>query len=136
MNPKKPKTFIKPTAESLGASETLVDDVVSFFWNAVRKELSSMESPSVSVANIGTFKVRYGRIEQLQKKYTTTLEKMSMDKMTFDKHTVQNIAKEKLDKLAKLKELMEEEYKRKQEVKQKREEYVQNKSVEEQGSDT
>lgn len=131
MNPKKPKIFIKPTAEALGMSETAVEDVVTFFWIAVKKELSSLESPSISVANIGTFKVRYNRIERLQKKYNTYLERLSADSMTFDKHTSQNVSKEKLEKLAEIKKLMEEEYERKQEVKQKRKEYVQNKSMEE-----
>ena len=131
MNPKKPKQFIKPTAESLGKPETLVSDVVSFYWAAVRKELYSLETPSVTVTNLGTFKARYKRIEVLEKKYNNFLKDTSMDKMTFDKHNVQSKSAAKLKKLEELRTKMQEEYERKAQIKQQREEYVTNKTMEE-----
>lgn len=131
MNPKKHKEFIKPTAEKLDHSETLVDDVISFYWNAVRKGLSALDSPSIAVSNLGTFKVRYNKIAYMQYKYQTYLDNLETDKMTFNKHSVQNIALKKLEGLENVKAMMEEEFARKKEVKTKRKEYVNNKTLEE-----
>ena len=131
MNPKKPKEFIKPTAETLNVSETLVDDVVGFYWSAVRKALSDIEGPSVAVTNLGTFKVRYNKIPLLEKRYQNYLDNLESENMTFNKHTLQNISKTKLDSLKEVKEQMEAEYQRKQEVRTKRREYVNKKSLEE-----
>jgi hypothetical protein len=136
MNPKKPKHLIKPTADALDLSETLVDDIVGFYWSAVRKALSDLESPSITVTNLGTFKVRYNKIDQVQTKYNNYLQKLEAEKMTFNKHAIQNTSKEKLDKLADLKVKMECEFQRKKEVQTKRTEYVNNKGMEEQREDT
>lgn len=130
MTPKKPKAFIKPTADALGEVESLVDTAVSFFWSAVRKELSSLDSPSVTVPNLGTFKARYKRIPLLERKYNGYIRKFSSDEMTFDIHASQNTAALKLDKLARLREQMEDEYQRQRETKEKRIAYVNNKSME------
>ena len=130
MNPKKPKEFIKPTADALKVSETLVDDVTAFYWSQVRKALSDIESPSITVTNLGTFKVRYNKIGILETKYTNYLANLEADRMTFNKHAIQNMSKQKLEALDSVRKQMEEEHKRKQEVKIKRQEYVNNKTME------
>jgi len=131
MNPKKPKDFIKPTADELKVSEALVDNVVGFYWAAVRKALSDIESPSVTVTNLGTFKVRYNKISAIQKKYDNHLENLVTNKMTFNKHAIQNNAKFKLDRLTAVKAEMQEEFERKKVVAKKRKDYVDNKALEE-----
>ena len=133
MTPKKPKHFIKPTAERLELPESIVNDIVSFYWTTVRKELSNLESPSVTVTNLGTFKVRYNKIAVLEKKYNNYLNALTPESMTFNKHTIQNVSREKLDNLEKIRAQMEEGFNRKKEVKEKRKAYVTDKSVEEQG---
>jgi hypothetical protein len=130
MSPKKPKDFIKPTAEALGQSETLVDDVVGFYWVSVRKALSELESPSITVTNLGTFKARYNKIPILEKRYQIYLDNLEADNMTFNKHTIQNISKKKLAGLDSLRKQMESEHKRKQEVKTKRKQYIDGKTLE------
>jgi hypothetical protein len=130
MSPKKPKDFIKPTAESLEVSESIVDDVVSFYWSSVRKALSDMEGPSITVANLGTFKARYKKIPALEKKYQHYLNNMSLESMTFNKHTVQKLAQTKLEGLKRIQEQMEEDYQRKLETREKRKNYVTNQDLE------
>ena len=130
MNPKKPKDFIKPTAESLEESEALVDDVVGFYWSTVRRALSELEGPSITVTNLGTFKVRYKRIPVLEQRYQMYLDNLEVDHMTFNKHTLQNISKEKLESLARVRKQMEEEYQRKQEKKEERKKYIDEKNME------
>lgn len=130
MNPKKPKDFIKPTAEELGHSETLVDNVTGFYWSTVRKALSELESPSIAVTNLGTFKVRYKKIQALEKRHQIYLDNLEADHMTFNKHTLQNISKKKLEGLENIKKQMEAEFKRKQEVRTKRKKYIDEKALE------
>jgi len=136
MNPKKPKELIKPTAETLEVSEALVDDVVGFYWRAVRKALSDIESPSITLYNLGTFKVRYKKIPLMEKKYNNYLNNLEAENMTFNKHTLQNISKTKLESLSAVKLAMEAEYQRKQEVRTKRNEYVTKKDLDQQVEDT
>ena len=127
MNPLKPKDFIKPTAESLELSESIVGDVIDFYWSNVRKALSDIEGPSITVTNLGTFKVRYNKISLLEKKYQHYLdnsEEISMEKMTFNKHALQKLSKMKLERLKAVKEELEVEHARKHEVKLKRQAYV------------
>lgn len=135
MTPKKPKEFIQPTAEDLGLSDSLVDDVTSFYWSAVRKALSEMKGPLIKVVNIGTFKARYKRIPLIEKKYHHYLANLESDKMTFNKHTLQNQSKLKLEALSRIRKQMEDEFERKAEVRTKRKEYVNNKALEEQKED-
>lgn len=136
MTPKKPKEFIKPTADSLEVSEGIVDDVISFYWSSVRKALSDMEGPSITVANLGTFKARYKKISSLEKKYQHYLTNMSLESMTFNKHTVQKIAQSKLEGLKRIQDELEEEYQRKLETREKRTNYVTNKNLEGEGENT
>jgi len=131
MTPKTPKDFTKPTAEALELPQGLVDDIVSFYWSAVRKALSEMESPSITVANLGTFKVRYNKISRIEQKYNTYLENLTLESMTFNQHTVQNISKHRLERLEVIRQEMEDEYARKEEVRLKRKAYVTNKNLEE-----
>lgn len=135
MNPKKPKEFIKPTADALGISEALTDDAVGFYYATVRKALSELESPSVTVTNLGIFKVRYNKIPKLEKKYQRYLDNLEVDHMTFNKHTLQNISKKKIESLDGVRKLMEAEFQRKQEVRTKRKEYVTKKTMAKQGED-
>ena len=134
MNPKKPKDFIKPTAEDLELSESIVGDIVDFYWSSIRKALSNIEGSSITVTNLGTFKVRYKKISVLEGKYQhylDNLDEISMEKMTFNKHALQNLSKMKLERLQQVRTDLEEERERKQEMKLKRQEYVTNKDLEE-----
>lgn len=131
MSPKKPKDFIKPTAEALGEPAALIDDVVNFYWSAVRRALSEFEGPSITVTNLGTFKARYNRIPKVKVKYENYINKLTLENMTFNKHTIQNSSKIKLENLAAMKVMMEDEFKRKEEVKIKRRKYVTDKALEE-----
>jgi hypothetical protein len=134
MNPKKPKEFVKPTADTLELSESVVGDVIDFYWSSVRKALSDIEGSSITITNLGTFKVRYKKISVLEgkyKHYLNNLDDVSMEKMTFNKHALQNLSKMKLERLQAVREELEAERARKHEVKLKRQEYVTNKNLEE-----
>jgi nucleoid DNA-binding protein len=132
MRPKKAKEFIKPTALNMNLSESMVEDVISFYWSAIQKALSNIESASVTVAGLGIFKVRVKKIKKLQARYTKYLENTDPESMTFNKHSVKKLAEFKLERLSIIEKDLEKERKKKEEVKLKRAEYVANKTMEKQ----
>lgn len=130
MRPKKAKEFIKPTALNMGLSESMVEDVISFYWSAIQKALSNVESASVTVASLGIFKVRVNKIKKLQARYTKYLENTNPESMTFNKHSVKKLAEFKLERLSVIEKDLDKERKKKEEVKIKRAKYVADKNLE------
>lgn len=53
----------KLVARELGKDEKLVDSVNDFYWKAVRKKLSGLESTSVSLKHIGTITTSKRKID-------------------------------------------------------------------------
>jgi len=136
MRPKKAKEFIKPTALNMGLSESMVEDVISFYWSAIQKALSNVESASVTVASLGIFKVRVNKIKKLQARYTKYLENTNPESMTFNKHSVKKLAEFKLERLSVIEKDLDKERKKKEEVKIKRAKYVADKNLEKQREDS
>ena len=115
---RKPKDFIKPTAEALGHSEKLVDDITSFYWQQVRYQLSHPTNIALTVANLGMFKIKPWKLDQFVIKYQKIVDHTELD--TYQKFAaVKQLEKRKLiiDKL--ILQVKEQELK-KQSVKEKR----------------
>lgn len=131
MNPKKAKELIKPTAEELGLPEALVKDSVDFYWEHVRKSLSELKKSKVSVASIGTFSINPKKLVGLKEKYKTIAERMNTD--TFNKFTAKKEIEKKLENIETIFDEINDNVKRKQEIKQKRkdDEAINNRSLEE-----
>jgi nucleoid DNA-binding protein len=129
MNPKKPKEFVKPTADELELPEQLVEDIASFYWSSLAKSLNNIESASVRVTGLGTFNVRVKRIKKLQGRYNKYLDEAAPERMTFSKHSAKRIAEFKLGRLEEIEKHLEQERERREEVKQKRKEYVNSKNM-------
>jgi len=55
MIPKKSSILYKPVAEELNISETLVEDLISFYYKEVRFHLSSLSHPRINVDGLGQF---------------------------------------------------------------------------------
>lgn len=69
MNPKKAKTLYKEVATDLGFDETLVKDVLDFYWQSVRKSMSGLEAPRLEIINLGTFEVMAKPLEEKIQSY-------------------------------------------------------------------
>lgn len=120
MLPRKAKEFIKPTAEKLGCSEQLVDDVRSFYWQQVRSSLSNPDSIGVMVADFGSFNIKPWKLNQFIVKYERIVQNTDLN--TFQKFAaVKQLEKKKLI-IDKLIEQVAELKQKKQTVKEKRNE--------------
>ena len=99
MKPKKSKKFIKITSEDLDIKESLVQDVVDFYWKKIRVSLSNLEHIKVNILNLGSFKIRKSKIKLVKNKYEKYIKNLEVESMTFDKHVTKNITKEKIKNL-------------------------------------
>lgn len=130
MKPKKSKKFIKITSEDLDIKESLVQDVVDFYWKKIRVSLSNLEHIKVNILNLGSFKIRKSKIKLVKNKYEKYIKNLEVESMTFDKHVTKNITKEKIKNLENIEREIEEYHKRKTKIKKLREEYINNKNLE------
>lgn len=70
LNPKKANVLIPKVAEKLSLPTPLVEDVVNYYWQEVRRNMSSLSHSRVHIANFGDFVIKHweiaSKIEQLE----------------------------------------------------------------------
>lgn len=139
MRPKKAKQFIPVTSEKVGIDVSVVEDVLSFYWQEVRKNLSSLNHVRVHLTNLGDFTIKHWKLEEKLESlsnWKTLNEELGKQKLN-ERYKVE----ENLTNLNTVKQLMDEENQRKDFIKlhkrksnESKEQHIQN--MEEQGSDT
>ena len=139
MKPKKSKELLPVVAKELEISEHLVKEITDYYWQEVRKSLSSLKHARIHITNLGDFTIKSwkidGKIEMLEKFEETNRQK-GLQQMTARFKTVETLFDLKAIKL-----LMDEEKQRKDFIKlhktksnESKREY--NKDLEDKGSDT
>lgn len=121
MIPKSHKIFIKPTADETGFSEVLVSDVVGFYYSELRRLLNDIDSVSIKIEKLGTFKVKPKEIRRLRARLSTHLNALK-DPETFNQMRIKKDLEDKLQKIDRISKIIKEEYERKQQIKEKRNE--------------
>ena len=115
MKPKKSKDLLPIVAQQLQISEHLVKEITEYYWQEVRKSLSSLKHARIHVTNLGDFTIKSwkidGKIEMLEKFEETNRQK-GLQQMTARFKTV-----ETLYDLKTVKKLMDEEKQRKDFIK-------------------
>jgi nucleoid DNA-binding protein len=139
LKPKKAKQLLPEVAESVGLPEQTVKDITDFYWQEIRKSLSSLKHTRVHITNLGDFTIKHWKIDDK----ISILEKF---KENFKQRGLQETVTrfrtdEKLFDLKAMKKMVEEESQRKDFIKlhklQSHESNRQhNKDMEEQGSDS
>lgn len=115
MNPRKAKEFIPDVANSLGHSEDLVDAVVRFYWQEVRKALSSIKHQRVHIANLGDFIIKHWKVDEKIKRLEQWEE--SNKQKGLQQMTARFKTAESLFDLKNLKNTMKDEEQRKEFIK-------------------
>jgi len=125
MIPKKSSILYKPVAEELNISETLVEDLISFYYKEVRFHLSSLSHPRINVDGLGHFVAKSFFIEKTIPRLTNKL--MIHDTSTFNAYFSKKQSELKLKNLIALKLKIDEEVNRKTEFKKiKNEGFIKN----------
>lgn len=110
MRPTKAKTFIPKVAEQTGLSQEVVDAIISFYWQEVRKSLSGLKHSRVHITNLGDFTIKHWKLDEKIAKLERFEEynrQRGLQQMTARFKTV-----ETLFDLRALKQIMEEEKQR------------------------
>lgn len=129
LNPKKAKTFILPTAKKLNVDSELVENLMDYYWKEVRKALSELKAPRVTIANFGSFRIKSWKLDEQRLKYQYYLDK-TVDDMTFATHKIKSDIEKRVNEIDALKVIVLDDAERKQQVKDKRNGKVDNNSLE------
>jgi nucleoid DNA-binding protein len=118
LNPKKPNQLIKEVSKELDLPQSQVDDIVSFYWAAVRKYMEAGEEPLLDVENLGLFYVKRTSLnKQIQKneEYLKFLNPANISRFNFYIET-----QKKLKRFKALTEKMDINVQAKKDFKQKK----------------
>lgn len=63
MRPRKAKEFIPEVAKDTALNEEAVSAIVSYYWQEVRKSLSSLKHPRIHVSNLGDFVTKHWKLD-------------------------------------------------------------------------
>jgi nucleoid DNA-binding protein len=106
MVPTKATNLIKPVADELDISEEMLDDMVTFYYNNLRKTLSGLKGLKIDVPGLGHFLIRQKRVEGGIAKINKTLE--STDEDSFNSYHYKKLQEEKLKLLLSIKDKIDE----------------------------
>jgi hypothetical protein len=127
LNPKKPKEFIKLTADKLNVDEDLVNDITSFFWKDLRKALVDLKSPNIKVNGMGTFTIKDWKLKEVQDTYKRYLQRFgNQEDATFQRFAVIRDIQARLDKVENMQKMVDENLAKKKDKKIKRNEFETN----------
>jgi recombinational DNA repair protein RecT len=106
------------TGEQLGVSEDLVKDAVDMYWNDIRKAMVGLKHHSIRVHGLGTFKLKFWKLEEKKEEYTRMLK--GSQGTTFRKMAMKMELEDRIQKIIEVQKLVEESNNKKQSVKDKR----------------
>lgn len=117
MLPKKAKDFKKPVAEELNLPEDLVDKLVDMYWETLRKEIINMDKKAINIPNLGSFKVKYWKIDEAVGKYAKVIEKLNGK---FTGYNLKKDLEERIIKLNNIKKIVAEEHEKFNKIREQR----------------
>ena len=115
MRPKKAKVFIPNVANELALPEELIEDVINYYWQEIRKSLSNLKHNRIHITNLGDFTIKHWKIEdkiQMLEQWEEKNKLKGMQELTARFKTA-----ETLFDLKNIKKIVEEENQRKDFIK-------------------
>jgi len=115
LQPKKAKQLIPKVSEVLNIPEKTIEDVMSYYWQEVRKSLSGLKHQRIHLTNLGDFYIKHWKMDEKinnLEKWEETNKQKGLQQITARFKTA-----ETLFDLKALKKTMEEEGQRKDFIK-------------------
>jgi fructose-specific phosphotransferase system component IIB len=100
MIPKKSSSLYKEVSEALNQDESLVEDIVEFYYSELRKTLSNLTHPRINVEGLGHFVAKTGLVRKSIPKYTNILK--NHDTSTYGAYFNKKMIETKLELLIQL----------------------------------
>lgn len=120
MNPKKYKEILDITNCDLNLDAKVVKKVVDYYWETVRKNLTSLDSPYILIDGFGTFNIKWNILQINLRRYTEYLA--NRENLIFSRYHVYKSTEEKLEKMRKVEEQMKQDYEKKKEHRKRKNE--------------
>jgi len=134
LNPKKSKELYKVTADELNIEEDLVKDLVEMYWKEIRKSITGLKHHSIFVAGIGTFNAKPWKLTEIREKYETRISYNNGS--NYRKIAIKTDLEATVAKIKVLEEQIAATKLKKKLIKDKRNEKINNPTLEEQGPDS
>lgn len=81
MKPKNHKYFFEDVSKEIGVHKDVVDDLVTFYYAKLRKNLSDLSDTHINVTGLGTFILRKKKLEKAIKRNKDIIG--NLEKMTY-----------------------------------------------------
>lgn len=108
-------------------NKNLASDLISFYWKDVRKALSDCKGANIIIEGLGTFRAKSWKLDEIieenekkRDRYKALVD--NQNPITFQKFAILKEYEDKLEKLYALREKLEQDKLKKEQVKQKRNE--------------
>ena len=134
MVPKKAKDVCKQLAEEQNLSESLIQDVVEFYYKAVKQNMIDIAHPRIDVAGLGHFIVKISTVERGIEKTEKVLK--VQDESTFRGYHFKKVLEERLVLLKNIQAKMFEVREEKRKFREKKNESSTKSNLGEQDTDS
>lgn len=118
MKAKSYRKFKKDIASKVGVHPELVDEFITFYYAKLRKNLSNLTYPSVTVTGLGTFKIRKKALNNAIIKNKSILG--NLEKQTYKGYEKHIAVSEKLKDLEEMQRMIDKVEKEKTDFKQQK----------------
>lgn len=115
---KKSKHIINDISAKLSYDKEIIETVIDFYWSTVRKKVSSLDYHRVYLECLGDLYVRLRPLEGFIKRQTFYVNKL--DQTNFQNFPRYQDAKERLEKMEKVYEVIKSEMDRQTQIKNER----------------
>jgi hypothetical protein len=115
LRPRKAKELIPEVSKELGIPQDIVEDVIDYYWQEIRKNLSSLKHTRVHLTNLGDFTIKHWKIDEkieMFERWEENNRQKGLQQMTARFKVV-----ESLFELKDVKKIVEEEKQRKDFIK-------------------
>jgi nucleoid DNA-binding protein len=115
LRPKKAKELIPEVAKELDLPEQMIKDITDFYWQEVRKSLSSLKHSRVHITNLGDFTIKHWKLDdmiEMLERFKENLKQKGVQEKVTRFRTDENLFDMKA-----MKKIMEEEQTRKEFIK-------------------
>lgn len=113
MNPIKAKSLLPKVAELTGYTLDQVTKTVDFYYKTLRSQLTEMDDPRVMIEKVGVFFVKERTMRKKEMQYTSMLKHVEVKPEGIRKEAIIRNLKEKLEKIWKnLEKLQQQRQKR------------------------
>jgi nucleoid DNA-binding protein len=122
MIPKKASKLYKEVSEDLNIEESLVENLIEFYYREVRNAMTELKHPKLVIEGLGNFVIKPYAVRKAIPRYIKTLD--DHDTSTFNAYYNKKSVESKLDALIKIEEKIVEEENSKETFLKRKDEYL------------